>query len=101
MASNSLKKVRRKQKLDQDSLIILLDKQDSETHHQDDIIERKEKLYSALYDSEQSAISHTDPNEVPEITSWDVEESLRLIHVHGRRSVGAASPRPLFSVETI
>ena len=61
-------KVRRTQKLGQDRLITLLDMQGREIHDQDKILERIEEFYTALYDSEQSTIFHTDPKEVPEIT---------------------------------
>ena len=57
------------QKLGQDRLITLRDKQGTEIHDQDKIIERIEKFYTKLYDSEQSTIIHTVPKEVPEITS--------------------------------
>ena len=77
MASKSLKKVRNTQKLGQDRLITLLDTHGREIHDQDKIIERIEELYTELYDSEQSTILHTDPKEVPEITSSEVEASLR------------------------
>ena len=59
MASNRLRKVRRTQT------------------HQEKIIERIEEFYTKLYDSEQSTVIHTDPEEVPEITSWEVEAPLR------------------------
>ena len=77
MPSKSLKKVRRTQKLGQDRLITLLDKQGREIHDQDKIVERIEEFYTELYKSEQSTIIHTDPKEVPEITSWEVEAALR------------------------
>ena len=70
MVSKSLRKVRRTKKLGQDRLITLQDKQVREIHYQDKIIDRIEELYTELYDSEQSTIIHTDPNEVPEITAW-------------------------------
>ena len=73
VVSKSLRKVRRTQKLGQDRLITFLDKQGREIHYQDKIIELIEQFYTALYDSEQSTILHTDPKEVPEITSWEVE----------------------------
>ena len=76
MASKSLKKVQRTQKLGQDRLITLLDKQGREIRDQDKIIEQIEEFYTDLYDSEQSTIIHTDQNEVPEITSWEVEAVL-------------------------
>ena len=76
MASKSLRKVRRTQKLGQDTLITLLDKQDREIHDQDKIIERIEEFYTEVYGSEQSILIHTDPKEVPEITSWEVEAAL-------------------------
>ena len=68
MASKSLKKVRRTQKLD---------KQGREIRDQDKIIERIEEFYTEPHDSEHSTIIHTDPKEVPEITSWEVEAALR------------------------
>ena len=77
MASRSLKKVRRTQMLGRDRLITLLDKQGREIRDQDKIIERIEEFYTELYDSEQSTIIHTDPKEVAEITSWEVEAALR------------------------
>ena len=43
-------------------------------HNQDKIIERIEELYCELYGSEQTIIIHTAPKDVPEITSWEVEE---------------------------
>ena len=45
MAPMSLKNVRRTQKLGQDSLTTLLDKQGREIHDQDKIIERIEEFY--------------------------------------------------------
>ena len=48
MASKSLRKVRRTQKLGQDRLITLLDKQDREIHDHDKIIERREVVYTEL-----------------------------------------------------
>ena len=77
MASKSLRKVRRTQTLGKDRLITLIDKQGREIHHQDKIMERIEEFYTELYDSEQSTVIHTDPEEVPEITSWEVEAALR------------------------
>ena len=71
------KKVRRKQKLGQDRLVALLDKQGRQIRDQDKIIERVEELYTELYDSEKNTLTHTDPNEVPEITSCEVEAALR------------------------
>ena len=32
------------------------------------------KFYTELYDSEQNTMIHTDPKEVPEITSWEVKQ---------------------------
>ena len=61
----------------QDRLITPLDKQGREIRDQDKIIERTEEFYSELYDSEHNTIIHTDPNEVPDITSWEVEAALR------------------------
>ena len=77
MASKSLGKVRKTQKLGQDRLITLLDKQGREIHDQDKIIERIEEFYAELHDSEQSTLIHTDPKEISEITSWEVEAALR------------------------
>ena len=73
----SLRKFRRTQKLGQDRLITLLDKQGREIHYQDKMIERKEGFYTKQYNSEQSTITITDPNDIPEITSWEVEAALR------------------------
>ena len=70
MASKSLKKVRRMQ------LITLLDKQ-GKTYDQDESIERIVELYTELYEREESTITHTDPNEVSEITIWEVKATLR------------------------
>ena len=67
MTSKSLKNIRRTQKL---GLITLLDKQDREIHGQD-------KIITELYDSEQSTIIHTNPKDVPEVTSWEMEAALR------------------------
>ena len=86
MASKSLKKVRRTQKLGQDRLITLMDKQGREIHHQDTIIERIEQFYTELYDSQQSTIIHTDPTEVPEITSWVVEAATSNDHINTETS---------------
>ena len=78
MASKSLKKVRRRtQMLGQDSLITFMDKQGREIRDQDKIIARTEEFYTELYDSEQNSIIRTDPKEVPEITSWEVEAAQR------------------------
>ena len=60
MTSKSRRKVRRTQKLGQDRLITLREKQGKEIHDQDKIIERIEEFYTELYDSEQSTIIHTD-----------------------------------------
>ena len=76
MASKSLKKIRRTQKLRQDRLITLLGKQGREIHDQDKIIERIEEFYAELCDGEHSTIIHTDSKEVPQITSWEVEAAL-------------------------
>ena len=65
--------------LGQDRLITLLGKHGREIHDQDKIIERIEEFYTELYDSEQHTIIHTDPKEVPEITSMEVEAALRDI----------------------
>ena len=61
MASKSLRKVQSTQKLDQDRLITLLDKQGREIHDLDKTTERIEEFYPELNDSEQSTIIHTDP----------------------------------------
>ena len=73
MASKSLRKVRRTQKLGQDRLITLLDKQGKEIHDQDMIIESMEEFYTQLYDHEQSTIIDTDPKDVQAILSWEME----------------------------
>ena len=77
MVTKGLSKVRRTQKLGQDRLITLLNKQGGEIHDQDKIIERIEEFYTELYDREQTTIIHTDPKDVSEITSWEVEAALR------------------------
>ena len=64
-------------KLGQDRLITLLYYQCRKIHDQDKIIERIEEFYTEIYDSEQSTLIHTDPREVPQITSWEVEAALR------------------------
>ena len=69
MASKSLTKVRRTQKLCRHKLMTL-DKQGREINYQDHIIERIEEICTELYDNEQSTIIHTDPKEVLEITFW-------------------------------
>ena len=79
MASKGLKKVRRAQKLGQHRLNTLMDRQGREIHDQDKIIERIEEFYTQLHDSEQSTVIHTDPKEVPQITSWEVEAALRYM----------------------
>ena len=56
--------------------ITLLEKQGREIHDHDKIIERIEEFYTEPSDSEQSTIIYTDPKEVPEITSWEVEAAL-------------------------
>ena len=57
-----LKKVRRTQKLGQDTLITLLDKQLEKS-----VIARIEEFYSKQYDNDQRTIIH--PKEIPQITS--------------------------------
>ena len=56
MASNSLRKVQRTQKLGQDRLTTLLDKQGNENHDEDKIIQRIE---NSTPSSEQRTIIHT------------------------------------------
>ena len=63
--------------LGQHRLITLLDKQGREIRDQDKVIERIEEFYTELNDSKHNTIIHTDPKEVPEITSWEVEAALR------------------------
>ena len=51
-------------------------------HDKDKIIERIEEFCTKLFDNEQSTIIHTDQRRcylwcLPEITSWEVEASLR------------------------
>jgi len=60
MASKSLKKIQRTQKLGQNKLITILQKQGREIHDQDKIIERIEEFYTELYDSEQSTATGND-----------------------------------------
>ena len=43
------------------------------------LLEGQSREILELYDSEQNTIIHTDPKEVPEITSWDVEAALRVM----------------------
>ena len=62
--------------LSQDRLITLLDKQGREIRDQDKITEWIDEFYTELYDSEQNTTIPTDPKEVPEITSWEVEAAL-------------------------
>ena len=69
VTSKSLKKVRRTQKLGQDRLIKLRDKQGREIHDQDQIIERIEEFYNEQYDCEQRAIMYTYQNDVPKKTN--------------------------------
>ena len=75
--SKSLRKVRGTQKLGQNRLITPLDKQGREIRDHDKITERIQEFYTKLYDREQSSISHTDPKDVPAITSWEVKAALR------------------------
>ena len=77
MTSKSLKKFQTMQKLGQDRLVTIMDKQGREIHDQDKIIEQIQEFYPELYDNEQSTTIHTDPNYVPEKTSWEVETALR------------------------
>ena len=78
MASKSLKKVGGTQKLGQDRLITLLDKQGKEIHDQGKILKRIEEFYTELYGSEPSTIIHTDPKEVAEIASWEMEAAATM-----------------------
>ena len=52
MASKSLKKYHRTQKIGQDRLITLLDKQGRESYDQVKIIQRIEEFYTELYDND-------------------------------------------------
>ena len=72
-----------------------MDKQGREIHDQDKIIERIEEFYTELYDSEQSTVIHTDPKEVPQITSWEVEAALRYM------KNGAATGSDHINIETL
>ena len=63
----------------QDRLITLLNKQGRNIHDQGKIIERIEEFYPELCGSEQNTIINTDPKEVPEITSWELEAPLLKI----------------------
>ena len=67
MAAES-EKLRRTQKLGQNRLVTLLDKQAREIHNHEYIIERIEEFSTELYVREQITIIHTDPKEVPHIT---------------------------------
>jgi len=53
-------KVRKTQKLGQDTLITHVDKQGREIYDHDKIIEIIEDVYTESYDNEQSTIVHTD-----------------------------------------
>ena len=79
MTPKNLYKIRRTQKLGPDRLITLRDKQVRQIHDQDKTIEWIEEFYTELYDSEQSTIIYTDPKDVPEILSWEVEAALRAM----------------------
>ena len=35
------------------------------------------EFYTELFDCQECAVIHTDRNEIPEITSWEVEAALR------------------------
>ena len=69
-------KSRRTENLGQDRLITLIDKQDREIHDQDKIIERIESS-TPSYTTVNIVPQTTDPMEVPEITSWEMEVALR------------------------
>lgn len=73
----SLKKTRRTQTLGQARLITLLDKHGREIQDQDEIMARIEEFYTELYDSDQVTNLRIDPEEVPEITPWEVEAALK------------------------
>ena len=83
------------QTLGQNRLMTLLDKQSTTIHDQDKIVERIDEFYSEQYDSEQSTIIHTDPKEVPEITSWEVEAALRYM------KNGTATGNDHINIETL
>ena len=76
-ASKSLKKVRRTHNLGKNRMITLLDKHGKEIQEQDKIMERIEEFDSELYDSDQAVTIQTDPEEVPPIMAWEVEDALR------------------------
>ena len=78
-----------------DGLIALLDKQGTEIHDQDKIIESIEEFYTELYDSKQSFIIHTNRNDVPAITPWEVEAALR-----GMKN-GTATGNDHINIETL
>ena len=61
MASKSLRKVRRTQKLGHDSMITILDKQNREIQDQDKMAERIGGFFTDLTDRELSTICHIDP----------------------------------------
>ena len=84
-AYKSLKKVRRTHSLGTNRMITLLDKQGKEIQEQDKIMERIEKFYSELYDSDQAVTIQTDPKEVPPIMAWEVEAALRKIKMGKKR----------------
>ena len=71
LESQSQKKVKSKQKLGQDRLVTLLHMHGRVTLDQDKFIERIQELYTEIYVSEQTTITHTHPKEVPDITPWE------------------------------
>ena len=52
-------------------MITPLDKQDKEI----------QEFYSQLYDSDQAVTIQTDPEEVPPIMAWEVEDVLRKMKI--------------------
>ena len=76
VASMSLKKVRRTHSVGKHR-ITLMDKQGEVIQEQDNIMERIDKFYSELYDSDEAVTIQTDPEEVPPIMAWEVVSALR------------------------
>ena len=83
------------QKLSQNRLNTLLDKQGREIHNQDKIIERIEEFYTGLYDSEHCIIIQIDPKKVQEITSWELEAALRYMNN------GTATSNEYLNIDTL
>ena len=71
-----MKRVRRAHSVGKNRIITLLGKQVKDIQEQDKIMEQIEEEYSELYDSDQAVTIQTYPEEVPQITSWEVGAAL-------------------------